>query len=666
MKNQTIRKLVIAAIGLGLTAFSAFAQTNGASAAKKAVPQNLEEILKNLAAYEGGLESDAVWDLRNFVLARKDSPDARAACEETLAAFLESRSTLIAKTAVCRELRVIGSGKSVPVLEKMLLQKETADIARYALEKIPDREAEDALIGALGKTKGELKKGIITSLGQRKTRSAAAELGKLLRGPDAEFAAASAIALGHIGGMDAAEALGRSLSAIQAPLKNTVASALFECAEEFIFLKDRQASFQIYDKLLGEKLPAALRPAAMRGKIATAGDGAKKLILDTLAGADASLHEPAIGSIRTHFGDSDIDPLLTLMPKLPSAGQVQLIAVLSSYPGRIVLPAISQAAKSEDKDIRIAGLKALEKTGDPSVVLFLAQTAAVSSRAEQTAARTSLWGLKGKDVDEKVLALLPGEKNDGVLAEIIQAVGERRLYAGKSLAALQTESPSPKVRAQALRALRAVGTPSDMAGLLALLLKTQGEADQIAIENTIVGLAQKISNPNARSGAVQALLAPERGIVDRAPLYRVLGRIGDGSSLSLLRDALLDKNPANVDAAVRALAGWPTATARDDAFQIARTSANEVHKVLALRGLVRMIRLERYRLPEAAAKDLADVLQLASRPEEKKLILSALPDFACPDALKTAAMLLKDKDVGEEAKLALEKIQAALIEEAKR
>ncbi|MCX6564038.1 MAG: hypothetical protein NTU60_10605, partial [Candidatus Aminicenantes bacterium] len=434
MTNRKIQKIVIAVLALGLIAAVAAAQTAGAQEAKRAVPQNLDRILKALAAYDGGLESDSFWDLRNYVLARKDAPDARSACEEKLAAFLESKAPLTAKTAVCRQLRVIGSGKSVPVLEKMLLQKDTADIARYALEKIPGPDADDALIEALGKTKGALKKGIITSLGQRKARSAAAELGKLLRGPDPEYAGPAAIALGQIGGMDAAEALGRSLAVASPLLKETIASALFRCAEEFVALKDTQASFQIYDKLFGEKLPAALRLAAMRGKIATAGGQAQKMILDTLAGTDPSLHAPAIGAIKTFFKEADIGPVCSILPQLSASSQVQLIAVLAEYPGKVVLPVVLQAAKSPDKDIRMAALKALEKAGDASVVLSLAQTAAVPPRLEQTAARTSLWGLKGKDVDERILSLLAEQKDEGVLAELVQSVGERRIYAGKSMA----------------------------------------------------------------------------------------------------------------------------------------------------------------------------------------------------------------------------------------
>jgi hypothetical protein len=50
------------------------------------------------------------------------------------------------------------------------------------------------------------------------------------------------------------------------------------------------------------------------------------------------------------------------------------------------------------------------------------------------------------------------------------------------------------------------------------------------------------------------------------------------------------------------------------------------------------------------------VLDLA-RVEEKKLILGTLPTFASSEALELAEMLLKEKDVEAEAKLAIQKIK---------
>ena len=69
--------------------------------------------------------------------------------------------------AACRQLRLIGTYRSVTVLEKMLFQDETSDMARFALEKIPGTESERALLQNLKNSTNKNKMGIISSLGQR-------------------------------------------------------------------------------------------------------------------------------------------------------------------------------------------------------------------------------------------------------------------------------------------------------------------------------------------------------------------------------------------------------------------------------------------------------------------------------------------------------------------
>jgi hypothetical protein len=127
-----------------------------------------------------------------------------------------------------------------------------------------------------------------------------------------------------------------------------------------------------------------------------------------------------------------------------------------------------------------------------------------------------------------------------------------------------------------------------------------------------------------------------------------------------MRRALTDPEKDVVDAAVRGLADWPAASARDDAFAIAATSSNLTHKVLALRAFVRMVGLEPYRQPDAAAADLEKALGLASRPEEKKLVLGLLPRFPCERGLRVAESLQNDPSVKDEAKAAADRIRRSI------
>jgi hypothetical protein len=179
------------------------------------------------------------------------------------------------------------------------------------------------------------------------------------------------------------------------------------------------------------------------------------------------------------------------------------------------------------------------------------------------------------------------------------------------------------------------------------------------LQGAAAEVARTISRPGGGSDAVGSLLSSETEPKKKASLLRVLGKLGEDRSLRLVRPALADPDPVVADAAVRAIAEWPTITARDDALRIAGQSPNLVHRVLALQAFVRMIGLERYRSPDGAVASLKQALGLASRPEEKRLVLGALPTFACPAALELAESLL-GSEVQEEARAAVDQIKEQL------
>ena len=74
---------------------SALAQTaaKAPTPAAAATPASMDAILRQLALYDGGIESAAVWQLRDYVNARKDDAAGRAECEAKLLAFLNALHT---------------------------------------------------------------------------------------------------------------------------------------------------------------------------------------------------------------------------------------------------------------------------------------------------------------------------------------------------------------------------------------------------------------------------------------------------------------------------------------------------------------------------------------------------------------------------------------------
>jgi HEAT repeat protein len=671
-KSQETR-LNIAGIGVAVLLSLAFLAPAGTAAAAPQPQQteqakrsmgltydSLDQILKDLVNYKYDEGVGAPLRLRAYVQAHKDDAAARKVCETKLVAFLKAGAAPGGVMAACRSLSLIGSAASVPVLGEMLVKPETTDPARYALERIPGSGAENALLDALDKTQGDMKRGIISTLGKRAADAAVPALAKLAKGKDPVLALAAVRALGWIGTDSAARVLSSHLGSANGAEKAEAADGLLSFAGASLKLGRVEEATTISDKLLGAGLPDVDRQAAFRIKLAASGKDSQELILKTLAGKDATLYEPTIAEIPVAFGASEIGQVLPLTAKLPESAQVQFTAVLAGYPADDVLPAVLNAAGSPLATVRMEALRSIGKIGDSSVVGMLAGRAAKAVGDEQALARVTLARLKGTDVETAILDLLKRTSDDKVKAELIQAVSERRIVAGKPVLMEIIKTGAPALRLRAIGALREVSTPADMRDLLGLLFTINDETAREAMQDAAARVTLTIPRPLARGEAAENLLTAENDPKRKADLLRVLGKIGDDTALPLIRKALADPDKDVVDAAVRGLADWPAASARDDVYGIAASSPNLTHKVLALRAFVRMIGLEPYRQPEGAVADLEKALALASRPEEKKLVLGLLPDFPCDKGLLIAESLRTVPAVAAEAKAAADRIRGSL------
>ena len=148
---------------------------------------------------------------------------------------LKSDAKYAGKQYACRELSIIGTEQSVPVLAGMLTNQEYSDMARYALERIPGEAVDKALLAALPKAEGKAKIGIVNSLGERGCKS-----GGRRRSPSSWTtrtrccAGAAISALGKIGGPDAVKALDKALASAPDNQKMPVYDAYLKIAEKMV------------------------------------------------------------------------------------------------------------------------------------------------------------------------------------------------------------------------------------------------------------------------------------------------------------------------------------------------------------------------------------------------------------------------------------------------
>jgi len=383
------------------------------------------------------------------------------------------------------------------------------------------------------------------------------------------------------------------------------------------------------------------------------------IVIDALKGNDESMQSMAIALVREMPGTEVTRVLARELPNLTVRGQVQLLSALADRGDRTALPAVLVATKAKDDTVRVAALKALGSLGDASSVSLLAQTAAATRGVEQKAARESLYRLRGPKIDETILAAIP-RALPKVKVELIRSTGERNIAAGVEILLTTARDGDAKVRRETLRVLKTIAGPKYLPALVELLIGVQSAVDRREAEKTVTAVAHKIGDKSRQAEAVLAGLPSVKEVTSRCSLLRVLGKIGQTSALTVLRAGLKDKNIAVKETCIRALAGWPTAEPAAELLKVVQTGNNKLHRVLALRGFVRLIGLDSSLPVQETIGMYRQAMELASNASEKKMVLSGLANVKSLAALRMAAAYLEDKTLQQEAEVAVVKIATAI------
>ena len=557
-----------------------------------------------------------------------------------------------AKADACRELAHVGTAKAVPALAALLSDEKNSHMARYALETIPDLSVDEALRAALGRVKGRLLAGVIGSLGVRKDVKAIEPLAKLLQDSDNDVAQAAARALGKIGTVAAGKAIDNALGNVSAANQLAFCEGQFRCAESLAAAGQKNDALAIYDRLSAIQAPHQVRAGALRGAVLTRGENQGLLILmKAFQGNDFVLVDAAArtgmempGSLVTKaFADE-------LSAKSTVDKQVLITKVLGKRADAAALPALYAAAKTGEKTVRIAAIRAIPEIGSASSASTLIGLMADSERDIAQAAQEALAGLQGAEVDQAILAMLNGaDANQRVQA--IDLVARRRMKSAMPDLLKAASAPEAKVREAALKRVGELGGADNVPTLLSMLTQAKGEQEIDAAEQALSAICTRANTPDECADRISASLASAKP-TQKSALLRVLSVIGGTKALAAVRAAVADPNTEVHSAAIRALGSWESADAAPHLLDLAKSSSNPTEKLLCLRSY---LNLASSHTDIAADKRLAmckDASGLAEKPEEKKLLLSALGSITSTDSLEVISPYLEDANTKEEASAA--------------
>jgi HEAT repeat protein len=586
-----------------------------------------------------------------------DNQSSPAEKESALISLLKSDAPAAEKAITCKRLAIYGTKDAVPVLAPLLADPQLASWARIALEAIPDPAVDAAMRDAMGKLQGKLLVGVINSIAVRRDAKAVSGLVKKLKDADPEVASAAAVALGRIGGADAAKALSKSLPVAPAAVRAAVAEGCILCAERLLAQSKAADAMKLYDAVRAADVPRQKMLEATRGAILARKADGLPLLLEQLRSPDKALFGIGLRTARELPGRAVTEALAAELPRTSPDRQSYLLLALADRSDDAVLPAVVAAAGSGPQKLRLTAIGILDRLGNPASVSVLLGAAADSNADLAQAALAALARLPGSEVDAELLTRLPSTTGKARQV-LIELAGQRHL--DRALPAIVTgaEDPDAGVRAAAVQAIGILGDDKQVAGLAKLLQATQSPKERADLEMALLAITGR-----AGARAVPSLLplAQHSDSAVRIIALRVLAAAGEPDALAAVKAAVEDKDEIVRDEAVRTLSTWPNNWPEDSGvaeplLTLAKSSGKTSYQVLALRGYLQYVQGDKQLKDDEKVGKVTELLPLIKRPEEKRLAIAAVGAIPNAGVLELLATFAADPAVAEDACSAIVKL----------
>jgi HEAT repeat protein len=623
---------------------------------------DMEPVLARVAAWDPSQARDPLYEFTNFLRVAMASGGELPKIEARLLRMLApgAQTSPGGKDFICRQISIIGTEASVPMMARLLNDPSLAEIARYTLERIPGPSAGAALRSALPKASEKSRVGIINALAARRDIQAAPALKTLLNSADAAVSEAALAALAKIGGAPSLAILKEAAAKAEGARREPVLRAYLQCADAVAAGGDKAAARNVYQQLIAPNEPGLIRIAAFHGLVAVDGRAAIPSLAKELNSPNSDLQAAAIRLLNRMPG-ADVTAIFTKQyAGLPPFGQIRVLAALGQRgDAAVIRPIATQALKSGVLQVRTAALMAIGKVGDGSSVQILAEMAANTQGDEQAAARESLGMIRGSGVDTAIEAAITSSIGN-VQLELIRAAGERASPQLADVLMKIAQGQDRKASQAAIRALRNAAGPEQAPVLLNAALRIPNANERREAALTLASVMKRTPKPVI--GPVLSAYQSAGDKQTKVTLIDVMGQVSASEALPILRVGIKDPDAEIARASILALTAWANSDPFPDLLEAARNDSNPARQILALRGCIRLIGAPSERSRADSVALIKQIWPLAKQQAEKRAILALLPLYPTPDSLRMADAAVADQSVTPEAKAAADSIRAFGVE----
>ncbi len=612
-------------------------------------PNAVKELCAMIAPFGAGDDAKAEFALSGLVkhVSRSGADPERAMVEKALIESLSAAKDDEAKAFLIRQIQVIGKAQSVRPLSGFLASDRLCEPATQALLAIRGKAVCEALEKALPKAVDARRVTVIRALGELRCDSAAKAIAKDAGSGDRVLRETALFALANMAHPKSDAVLAKAIESAATPSERAVAVVDYALYAQRLAENGKPKDSEAIYRALAKNKSASAQCAALSGIVALNGASALSDLLAAMDSDDAEVRGAALLLAPAIPGEDATKQWAAKMVQAQPGVRADMLCMLGRRGDKAALAPVLDAMKDQDKSVRIAAANAAINLGGSEALPALLDRAKTASEADEIKnVKEDLLRVPGNEWPAAVVGALPACPPP-MRKALLEVLSARRATAQREPVFAQTKDADESVRVAAISALGNLADPSDLPRLIDLASTVASDGEASAAQKVVVSTAKQIAEPEQRADAILAALSGASA-AKKARLYPTLAGVGGKRALEAVAGDSKAKDAVARDAAVRALADWPDSSALPALLGVVKTSKDETHRVLALRGYTRIVGAAEASSGEKLAR-CQDAMKIVRRAEDKKLLLASVADVRTVDALKYVATFLDDKTLQADA-----------------
>ncbi|MCK5802561.1 MAG: discoidin domain-containing protein, partial [Lentisphaeria bacterium] len=547
-----------------------------------------------------------------------------------------------------RQLQLVAKDEAVATLTPLLSSDRLSDPAAQALVAIGSKKAAAALRGALSMAKPTLRVTLIRALGALRDAESADIILPFASDPDLQARLAAWYALANSGVKAADSAFVKGTGAADLFERSRALRARMLLAQRLAEAGDKQSAAAIARELAGIPVTPGTR-SVVCGALATLVDveGANALpaLLQAAKSPDWQIREAAL-KLAQALPETHAEFAALAAAAESPALRAGIVAMLGRSGNPAAFSAVTAALGDKEAVVRAAAINALTRFGDQAAAP-LVKVVALATGADATVAKTALLRVRTPQLGQMLATALPTATPDGKVA-ILEILAARGFVPHADIALTETASKDRAVVKAALKSLESIARTPQLGRVIEFFLTTSSSSARSGARKVLVAVCKRQAEGTQEVLAAQGKATGKQ----RAELLGVLARIGGDPCLRAVLKDYATNDEALKDSALRALKDWQDPAAAPALLDIVKGTKNKTHRVLAFRGYVRIAGIA----GGQTIPMLRQAGELAQSADDKRLVLGQLGAVRSEAALAEVAKYLDDQEVVEEAAAAAVKI----------